>query len=64
MIQGQRENLAKYPYDLSKIVFAATVVGNLIAGQRFNMVVLILGDSGAYLLLWVGFLLDGVRDEG
>ena len=42
MTQKQRENLAKYLYDLSKIIFAAGVVSNLVAWQQINVVTLLL----------------------
>ena len=62
MVQHQRENLAKYLYDLSKIVFATAVVGNLIAGRRINMLALMIGGSISYLCFWWGYLLDGIGE--
>ena len=63
MTQRQRENIAKYLYDLSKIVFATAVLGNLIAGKQFDVVSLIWGTAGTWLLSWWGYVLDGVRNE-
>ena len=51
MVQRQRENLAKHPCDLSKIVFAATVVGNLIDPEHLNVVILLLGAAISWMLL-------------
>ena len=59
MVQRQRENVAKYLYDLSKIVFATGVVGNLVAWKQFSMVALVLGGIGALVFLWWGYVLDG-----
>ena len=61
MTQHQRENAAKYLYDLSKIVFVAAVVGNLLAAKSFDMLVLIIGSGMSYLCFWWGQLLDGIR---
>ena len=62
MTHRQRENLAKYLYDLSKIVFAAAVVGNLVAGRRVSMLTFMIGGSISYLCFWWGHLLDGVKE--
>lgn len=62
MIQRQRENLSKYLYDLSKIVFAAGVVGNLVAWERFNVLSLILGAGAALVFLRWAYRLDEVKD--
>lgn len=62
MTLRQRENAAKYLYDLSKIVFAAAVVGKLVAGGRIHMLELMVGSSITYLLFWWGNSLDGMRE--
>jgi len=59
MTQRQRENAAKYLYDLSKIVFATAVIGKAVAGNDINVLTLALGASMAYLLFWWAHLLDG-----
>ncbi len=59
MTQRQQENVAKYFYDLSKIVFATAVIGNFIAWKNFDMVTLCFGASNAWLLFWWGYVLDG-----
>lgn len=63
MTQRQRESAAKYLYDLSKIVFAAAVVGNLLAAKSFDMLVLIIGGGMSYLSFWWGQLLDGIKEQ-
>ena len=60
MTQRQRENLAKYLYDLSKIVLAAAVIGNLIAWNRFNVVTFSLGGMTEVGLFYWGYYLDGL----
>ena len=45
MTQHQRENIAKYLYDLSKILFATAVVGNLVAWSRMNVIILVVAAS-------------------
>ena len=59
MVQGQRENVAKYLYDMSKIVLATTVIGNLSAWKDFDILALAIGASGGYILFWWGYVLDG-----
>ena len=63
MVHRQRENAAKYMYDLSKIVFATAVVGNLVAGRHFDMLTLTIGSSIGYLFFWWAFVLDGRNGE-
>lgn len=61
MIQHQRENIAKYLYDLSKIVFATTVVGNVIDRGHFDVVILIFGTVVSWMFLEWGYALDGTQ---
>ena len=62
MTQRQRESAAKYLYDLSKIVFAGAVVGNLLAARSLNMLALLIGGGISYLCFWWGHLLDGIKE--
>ncbi|PIQ82452.1 MAG: hypothetical protein COV76_03490 [Candidatus Omnitrophica bacterium CG11_big_fil_rev_8_21_14_0_20_64_10] len=63
MVSRQRENVAKYLYDLSKIVLAATVVGNLVAWKQFDVLTFLLGGiSGLGLFGW-GYRVDGAGVE-
>ena len=61
MTQRQRENIAKYLYDLSKILFATAVVGNLVAWSRMNVIILAVGSIACLSLVWCGYKLDGVK---
>jgi hypothetical protein len=62
MIQRQRENLSKYLYDLSKILFATAVVGNLLASRSFNVLALLIGGGISYICFWWGHVLDGIKE--
>ena len=62
MTKCQRENLAKYLYDLSKILFATAVLGNLLAGQHFDVLSFLLGTWVAVGCFWAGYALDGKED--
>jgi hypothetical protein len=58
MIDRQRENLAKYFYDLSKGVVLIATVGGVVSGQvTFPSVILGLITAGIFLI--VGFWIDG-----
>lgn len=56
--QRQRESVARYLYDLSKIVFATAVVGNLVAWENFNVINLVLGGITVWVFLKWGLSLD------
>ena len=62
MTQRQQENTAKYLYDLSKIVLATAVLGNLVGVERVNVLALATGAPMAYLLFWWAHVLDGVKE--
>lgn len=62
MVQRQREGLARYLYDLSKIAFATAVIGNLVARQYFDVITFVWGTMVALMFLWTAYLLDGVRE--
>jgi len=54
----QRENLAKYCYDISKIVVAILVIGPLTRPGEIGGWVLISGFIAALILLLLGLFLD------
>ena len=54
----QRENLAKYCYDISKIVVALLVLGPLARPGEIGGWVLISGSIAALILLLLGLFLD------
>ena len=62
MTQRQRESAAKYLYDLSKIIFAAAVVGNLLTARNPNVLVLLIGGGLSCLSFWWGHVLDGIKE--
>ena len=63
MTQRQRENIAKYLYDVSKILFAATVAGNLVAWRCFDMLSFVMGAIAGSSSLWWAYRLDGVEGK-
>lgn len=62
MTKKQTENTAKYLYDISKIIFAAVVLGNLLAWEKFSSFTFIVGLLGAVLTFVVAYLLDGKEE--
>jgi len=58
----QRENLAKYTYDLSKIMVAVPIVGNALS-DIFSLKAFWLGLAAVLSLLLLGFLLDRKQEE-
>ena len=57
MNDKQRENTAKYLYDLSKIAFTFTVVANAVS-EKFRANVFWLGLLAATLLFFLAYTLD------
>lgn len=63
MTRKQRDNLAKYCYDISKILFATMVVGNIIDQEHFNVLTLALGVIVSWTSLEWGYALDGAVED-
>ena len=57
MSSKQRENTAKYLYDLSKIVFTFSVVANAVS-KEFRPMIFWLGMLAAALLFSFAYVLD------
>ncbi|MEW6246833.1 MAG: DUF6722 family protein [Nitrospirota bacterium] len=57
MTQRQRENLARYAYDVSKIMVAVPILGNSLS-EHFSLTAFWLGIAAATIFLLLGFLLD------
>lgn len=57
MNEKQRENTAKYLYDLSKIVFTFTVVANAVS-KEFSIITFWLGMIATSVLFAFGYILD------
>jgi hypothetical protein len=62
MKKKQRENLAKYFYDVSKIVFSLAVLGNYLSKERFDLITFLGGVFFAGLTFACAYLLDGRED--
>ena len=58
MNNKQRENTAKYLYDISKVVFTFSVIANAVA-KDFNATIFWLGLFVAALLFFFAYILDG-----
>ena len=56
--QRQRENVARYVYDLSKIMFAAAVVQGIVDWEHGDLLKLIVGAVSAFGLAVCGYSLD------
>ncbi|MBI5410744.1 MAG: hypothetical protein HZA21_02005 [Nitrospirae bacterium] len=63
MNKKQRANLARYAYDLSKIMVAVPMVGNALSAN-FSLRAFWLGFAAAISLLLFGFLLDRRQEDG
>lgn len=56
---SRRDMLAKYFYDLSKLMFAAIVLGEILILQKdmkdpISWLMIILGSLLTYILAWIG----------
>lgn len=58
MTPRQRENAAKYLYDISKGIALVTVVGTLATGQ-WNFLTLLIGTIAALVFFLWAYWLDG-----
>ena len=61
MIQRQRESVARYLYDASKIVFATAVVGNFVARTNFDMLIFLAGVVTAACCFGGAYLIEGME---
>ena len=59
----QRENVAKYLYDISKGIILLTVVGSLVK-QEINWNVIISGLIASILSFIWGYIIDGGNNNG
>jgi len=57
----QRENLAKYFWDMSKIAFAVFVAGPFAKPESLSFTGLLVGFVIGFLLALLGYLLDGME---
>lgn len=58
MIKRQRENTAKYLYDISKGVVLLSVVGNLIK-EEWDIPVIIIGLAVTFMFFLWAYIIDG-----
>jgi len=56
--EKQRSSIAKYSYDLSKIVFTFSVVSEIIAGKKFKLWIFISGVILTVLFFVFGLMME------
>ena len=61
MTHRQQDSVTRYLDDASKIVFATAVVSNLVALERFSMVVFLIGVMGSAGCFHWAYWLEGER---
>jgi hypothetical protein len=59
--EKQRENLAKYFWDMSKVAFAVLVAGPFAKPESFSSAGLLIGIAIGFLLALWGYLHDGME---
>ena len=59
MKQKQRENVAKFMYDISKVVFSVAVIGNVLTPHKNYSWDLAWGVVSGVLFFIIGFWIDG-----
>ena len=63
MTHRQRESVAKYLYDASKIVLATAVMGNLVARGPFDVITLMAGAVTAASCFGCAYTLEGETSD-
>ena len=59
--QKQRSSLAKFFYDLAKIIIAIVVLGNLIDPIKTSYITVILGSISSLFAMFTGFYLERTK---
>ncbi len=62
MNRKQQENTTKYLYDISKIIFATVVIGQLIQREGVQIGLFISGVIACLVTYLIAFLLDRKED--
>lgn len=62
MLVRQRDSIAKYLYDMSKVVLTFSVVANLASGERFDVWLLGVGLLSGLAILAGAYLMDGLAE--
>lgn len=57
MTKTQRENLAKYCYDISKLMFGAFVLANIMS-DNFSVMLTFFGFGGMIFFIFAGLYLN------
>jgi hypothetical protein len=57
--EKQKDNMAKFFWDMSKVAFTLLVVSRVVAVEGFSLPGLIVGIAVGFLLALLGHFLDG-----
>jgi hypothetical protein len=57
--EKQKDNLAKFFWDMSKVAFTLLVVSRLVAAEGFSLPGLVAGIAVGFVLALLGHFLDG-----
>jgi hypothetical protein len=63
MKTNQRQNTAKYLYDISKIIVTIAIIGNLMTRNKFDIVAFISGSLGAIITFFWAYSIDSKEDK-
>jgi len=55
----QKNNLAKFSYDLAKIIFAIIVIGPFVKSESFTIFAFLGGAIFTIIFFLIGYTLDG-----
>lgn len=61
MTLQQQENLAKYLYDISKLILVVAVLTPIVQPERFRLWIMISGFITTFLTFLLAYFLDGRR---
>jgi hypothetical protein len=59
--EKQKDNLAKFFWDMSKVTFTLLVVGPFARPESFSSAGLLVGIAIGLILAWLGHFLDGME---
>jgi hypothetical protein len=59
--EKQKDNLAKFFWDMSKVAFALLVAGPFARPESLSLAGLVIGIAIGFVLAWLGYFLDGME---
>jgi len=57
--EPQKQNLAKFLYDIAKIIFGVIVVSQILKPQEFKVWIFISGIASMVIFFFLAYILDG-----